>query len=339
MIGIDLAHLAAFAAVVEEGSFELAARRLHVTPSAVSQRVKALESRMGRVLVRRTRPSRPTEAGQVLVRLAGQVALLENEAVAEVSGDAVRGEAVGGSGGAAVRRPLRTPVAVNADSLATWFLPALAAVPVEHAVAFDIRQEDQDHSVALLRDGSVMAAVTAESRPVQGCRAESLGSMRYLAVASPAYHRRYFTRDAGGDDVDGAGGDGGRARPVDGLSRASDGLPAEAFAAAPMLVFNRKDALQQRFVQSVTGQTLDPPVTYLPSSQGFAEAARLGLAWGMVPEQMARPAIASGELVELVEGRWLDVPLYWQRWRLESRALAALTAAVTDAAASALHRS
>jgi LysR family transcriptional regulator (chromosome initiation inhibitor) len=286
---IDPAQLAAFAAVVEEGSFEAAARRLHVTPSAVSQRIKALESRMGQILVRRLRPSRPTEAGRVLARLAHQVALLEGEALAELS----------------VGRPPRLPIAVNADSLATWFLPALRSAEL----VFEIHQEDQDHSAALLRDGAVMAAVTAEPRAVQGCRVEPLGAMRYLAVVSPDYRHRHLA-----------------------------GPLAEALATAPMLVFNRKDGLQQRFLRTLTGRDLEPPVSYLPSSQGFVDAARLGLGWGMVPAQLAGAAIEEGELVEIAPGRGLDVPLYWQRWRLDSPALATLTEAVRATAAAALSR-
>lgn len=290
---VDPAQLAAFAAVVEEGSFEAAARRLHVTPSAVSQRIKALESRMGQILVRRVRPSRPTEAGRVLARLAQQVALLEGEALAAL----------------AVGRTPRIPIAVNADSLATWFLPALATTARTYRATYEIHQEDQDHSVALLRDGAVMAAVTAEPRAVQGCRAEPLGAMRYLAVVSPDYRRRYLA-----------------------------GHLTEALAAAPMLVFNRKDALQERFLRALTGRALEPPVTYLPSSQGFVDAARLGLGWGMVPAWLAGPAIEAGELVEIAPGRGLDVPLYWQRWRLDSPALAGLTEAVRATAATALSR-
>jgi LysR family transcriptional regulator (chromosome initiation inhibitor) len=289
---LDPAQLAAFAAVIEEGSFEAAARRLHVTPSAVSQRIKALESRIGQVLVRRVRPTRPTEAGRVLVRLAHQLALLADEAYAEIAG---------GAG------TPRIPVAVNADSLATWFLPALAALP---GATFEIHQEDQDHSAALLRDGAVMAAVTAEAQPVQGCRVERLGSMRYLAVCSPDYRRRFLP----------------------------DGPTAEALSAAPILVFNRKDTLQARFAHRLTGRRLDPPVTYLPSSQGFVEAARLGLGWGMVPEEMVRAGLDSGGLLALAPGHRLDVPLYWQRWRLDSPVLAALTEAVRTTAAAALSK-
>jgi LysR family transcriptional regulator (chromosome initiation inhibitor) len=299
-MSMDSAQLTAFAAVINEGSFEGAARRLHVTPSAISQRIKALEAQLGQIVVRRTRPSQPTAAGQVLVRLAGQLALLESEALAEIDG--------------APHSPqgLRIPVAVNADSLSTWFLSALAALPAEPARTFAIHQEDQDHSVTLLRDGSVMAAVTTEARPVQGCRVEALGAMRYLAVASPEFRDQYFAEAT------------------------STQALATGFAAAPMLVFNRKDALQERFAEATTGQRLDPPITYLPTSQGFADAARLGLGWGMVPEQLAQASISSGDLIEIVPSRSLDVPLYWQRWKLKSAALDALTAAVVATSSTTL---
>jgi LysR family transcriptional regulator (chromosome initiation inhibitor) len=287
---LDSVQLATFAAVVEEGSFDAAARRLHVTPSAVSQRVKALEQRLGQVLVRRSKPAVPTEAGQSLVRLAGQVALLESETLAAVRG----GENV-----------TRLPIAVNADSLMSWFMPALTAVETGRVVCFDIHSEDQDHSAALLRDGSVMAAVTADPRAVQGCRVLRLGSMRYLAVASPSYVERWLP----------------------------DGVSADGLGRAPMVVFNRKDALQERFLRTVTRRRLAPPVHYVPSSGAFVDAVRLGLGWGMVPEEVAT---GDPRLTELEPGRHVDVPLYWQHWNLDSPALAVLTESVRAAAATAL---
>lgn len=299
MTGLDPAQLAAFSAAIDEGSFEAAARRLHVTPSAISQRIKSLESRLGQVVVRRTRPVEPTEAGRVLQRLATQTELIEHEALAALRGS------MGG-----VAEPLRVPLAVNADSLSTWFLPALAKVPAELAATFDVRAEDQDYSAALLREGTVMAAVTADSRSVQGCRVEPLGAMRYFAVASPEFCARFLP----------------------------DGPTSVALASAPMLMFNRKDALQERFLHALTGERLSPPVTHLPTSQGFLDAARLGLAWGMVPEQLLGTALSHGEVMELAPGRYLDVPLFWQRWRLHSPALDAVTSAVHEAAASALRR-
>lgn len=294
MMRIDLAQLSAFAAVVDEGSFEAAARRLHVTPSAVSQRVKALEARMGQILVTRTRPAGATPAGQVLARYAGQVRLLESEALAGLA-----------SGGDA---DVRLAVAVNADSLATWFLPALAGLADERAARFEIHKEDQDHSATLLREGAVMAAVTGDPRAVQGCSVRPLGRMRYLGVATPRFARRWFP----------------------------DGPTATALAAATTLVFNRKDSLQSRFAREVAGRRVDPPVTVLPSSVGFADATVLGLAWAMLPESMARDPLADGRLVEFAPGRHLDVPLYWQRWKLESPLLADLTDAVVAAAAAQL---
>lgn len=159
MSGLDSAQLRTLAAVVSEGSFEAAGRLLHVTPSAVSQRIKALEETVGQVLVRRQRPCDATEAGRPLLRLAGQLALLEREALADARGP------LGGDPGRT-----RVAVVVNADSLATWFPAALARLPAPPELSFDIRQDDQDHSAELLRAGAVMAAVTAQREAVQGCR-------------------------------------------------------------------------------------------------------------------------------------------------------------------------
>ena len=223
-MAFDADQLSALAAVVHEGSFDAAARRLHVTPSAVSQRIKALEQQVGRVLVLRTRPCRPTEDGEVLVRLAGQVELLGRDAM---------GLLVPAPGGSRARPATRRlPVAVNDDSMSTWFPAAVADLPAD--VLLDLRREDQDLSADLLRDGTVMAAVTADPRAVQGCRVRRLGAMRYLAVAAPDRRERWF----------------------------ADGLGAEAFAAAPLLAFNREDGLQERFVASVVGRrTVTPGCT------------------------------------------------------------------------------
>jgi LysR family transcriptional regulator (chromosome initiation inhibitor) len=283
---LDAVQLATFQAVIEDGSFEAAARTLHVTPSAVSQRIKALEQAVGQVLVRRTKPCTATEAGQALVRLAGQVALLEREALA-----AARGEPGGGG-------RTRISVVVNADSLYAWFLRALAALPAEPALSVELHQDDQDHTTDLLRAGTAMAAVTAQDVAVQGCRVEKLGAMRYLAVAAPGHFA--------------------------------------GFATTPMLVFNRKDRIQHRFLAAMGHGGAEPPIHYIPAAHAFVEAIRLGLGWGMMPEQTAREDIAAGRGVDLAPGRHLDVPLYWQCWRMESTVLTALTTAVKAVAAEAL---
>jgi LysR family transcriptional regulator (chromosome initiation inhibitor) len=268
---VDAVQLATFQAVVDTGSFEAAARQLHVTPSAVSQRIKALESSVGQVLVRRAKPCVATTAGEALVRFAGQVALLEREALDQA------------------RDGTRVSIVVNADSLQTWFLPALARVP---GPRYELHTDDQDYTADLLRAGTAMAAVTAQHVAVQGCRLEKLGAMRYLPV---------------------------------GAARHAADLPN-----APMIVYNRKDRLQHRFLAARTHRPVDPPVHYVPAPSAFVDAIRLGMGWGMVPEQLALPDIEAGHYVRLDDGH-LDVPLYWQYWKIESTVLGELTAAVKDA--------
>ena len=313
---IDSRQLAAFAMVLREGSFDAAARALHLTPSAVSQRIKALEERLGRVLIRRGTPCAATEAGESLQRHAQQLQLLEAQALAPfgLGGGGLGAQAAAGAlaapaKGAPMAAPLPLAIAVNADSLATWFVPALAALRERHAVQLDLHVEDQDHSSALLRQGRVLAAVSAQATPVQGCKVQPLGRMRYLAVASPAYMQRYF----------------------------AGGVNEAALALAPCTVFNQKDQLQARFLRRLSRRRLDPPQHRVPGTHGFIHAAVQGLGWGMNPDVLVAPLLASGELVELVPGLPLEVPLYWQHWGLDAPVLRALTDCVCAAARAMLH--
>ncbi|UJP39768.1 LysR family transcriptional regulator ArgP [Cellulomonas palmilytica] len=301
-MNLDAEQLRALAAVLDEGTFDAAAARLHVTPSAVSQRVRALEQRVGRVLVVRARPCRATEPGAVLARLAGQLALLERDAVAKLGGtrsDAASDESAAGS-------PTRLTVAVNADSLSSWFPAALVGLP--EGVVVDLRREDQDRTAELLRDGTVTAAVTADAHAVQGCRVRPLGAMRYLALVAPAARDRWFP----------------------------DGVDGSSLARAPMVAFNRADTLQHRFAAALVGREVGPPVHYVPSNAAFLEVLAAGLGWGMAPESAAGSGLADGTLVDLAPGRWLDVPLYWQHWSLRTPTLDDLTTRVVRAATTAL---
>jgi LysR family transcriptional regulator (chromosome initiation inhibitor) len=270
------------------GSFDAAAEWLHVTPSAVSQRIKALEQHVGQVRVVREKPCRATAAGVPLLRLAAQTAQLESEALSESSGRSAE--------------LIRIAIAVNADSMATWFTAVLASLP---DMLFDIRIEDQDHSARLLREGAVMGAVTTERTPVPGCRVRSLGVMRYLPVASPAYLERYLP----------------------------DGFTREAIAAAPSIAWNRDDALQDMLVRKAFRRTVARPVHYVPTADGFGAAVRSGLGWGMYPEQLATPNLADGAFVRVAD-LYLDVPLFWQCWKLDSP----LTKTITDTVQSAARR-
>jgi len=295
----DHAQIRALAAVLRSGSFEAAAAELHVTPSAISQRIRALEERLGTVLVIRGQPARPTDAGARLARHAEEVGLLEHLLAADL-------------GLAGMDRPgaaIALRIAVNADSLATWLLPALAAVGAQGAdLLFDLAIDDQDHSEDWLRRGAVSAAITARPGPVQGCDSHPLGHLRYRATASPAYMARWF----------------------------ADGVTAAALARAPVVTYDTKDRLQERWLRTMTGRRPGYRGHMIPSSQGFVEAARLGLGWGMNPEPLVRADLDAGRLVELVADRPLDVALHWQVSRMAGTALAPLTRAVLAAARHAL---
>ncbi|MFE1884184.1 LysR family transcriptional regulator ArgP [Streptomyces diastatochromogenes] len=290
---LPLEHVRTLLAVVDEGTFDAAAAALHVTPSAVSQRIKALEQRTGRVLLQRTKPVRPTESGAVLVRFARQLARLERDARGELG--------LSGAG-----EPTRVSVAVNADSLATWFLGALTRV---EGLCFELHREDEAHTAALLREGLVMAAVTSSPDPVPGCSVRTLGRMRYLAAAAPEFAERYL-----------------------------DGPVRDLLPEAPVVVFDRKDDFQDGFVRRLGGTAASPLRHYVPSSAGFVDAVVAGLGWGMIPEPEALPLLDAGCLVPLAPREWMEVTLYWQRWKLDSPALAALSEAVTATAARALRQ-
>ena len=293
-MNLDHAQLRALAAVVREGSFERAAAALHVTPSAVSQRIKALEDRLGRLLVRRTVPAAATEDGAVLVRLAEQTALLEHDALDRLG---LAGEELPAAG---------IPVAVNHDSLETWFVSAATRFAELARATLDIQPEDQDHTAELLREGRVLGAVTALAEPVQGCRIHALGSMRYAVTCSPAFRDRYFPR----------------------------GVTREALAAAPVLVYNRKDELQARFARRIMGrQPWRPPVWWLPSVRAVVQANIAGLGWTMNALPLVRQELRDGRLVLLRVRAWEHVPLYWQHWRVHSQLMDTLTRAVLAAAA------
>ncbi|YCK80982.1 LysR family transcriptional regulator ArgP [Arthrobacter sp. D3-18] len=300
-------QLLTFATVLSEGTLDAAARLLHITPSAVSQRLKALEQSAGSVLLQRSNPARATEAGEVVLRLARQVAQLEADAGRELG--------LGADGA-----QLAVPIVVNADSLAVWFLAALAKVPADLNVTFDLHRDDEQHSTSLLRSGTVMAAVTATPEPVQGCRVESLGVMRYRAVAAKHFVDRWFPELWKGLDS-------GR------------GLTGAALNAATTVDFDRKDTYQWAFVKSAfkaEGEALPErkgPRHYVPASQDFGDAIRLGLGWGLIPEVQCGPEIADGRLIELAPGHPIDVPLYWQRWRTASRVLDVLSETVRDVSA------
>lgn len=280
----DYKLLAALAAVVEQAGFERAAQVLGLSQSAVSQRVKLLEARVGQPVLVRTTPPTPTEVGRRLLNHVQHVRLLERD---------LQGQAPGLNQNSA---PERLRVALNADSLATWWAGAVGQFCAQHQLLLELVVEDQDVGLKRMRAGDVAACVCATDRPVAGARSVLLGAMRYRALASPAFIERHF----------------------------SQGVDAQALARVPAIVFGPDDFLQHRYLaaQGVEGGFLHH---LCPSSEGFLRLAQAGLGWGLVPEQQVVNELASGELVELQPQQAIDVPLYWHHWNNGGELLNQLT--------------
>jgi len=290
---IDHPAARAVAMVVQTGSFEAAARALHVTPSAVSQRVKQLEERLGTVLIERGTPCAATEQVNWICLHIEHLGMLERELAANLPGLADP---------AATAERVTLNIATNANGLESWFLDAVAPFTWATDYLLNIAIDDEDHTAEWLRRGGVLAAVTYLQEPVQGCRVAALGALRYRATASPAYIERYL----------------------------ANGVTPASMAGAPALTFNQKDTLQQAWLRRVFDLSVTVPTHWLPSTQSFVDASLAGMGWGMNSEQLVSGHMRSGRLVELVPGTPLDVPLYWQASRLAADRLGGLTRAVVS---------
>ena len=301
MTTFDPAALEALAAIVEEGGFERAAQRLSITQSAVSQRLRALEAQVGTVLIVRSRPLRPTSAGHLLLKHAKQLRLLR----ADLDRD-LRELAPSSAGGA--REEERISLAINADSIATWALPALDAL-VREGLPLEIITDDQDFTQEWLREGQVLGCVTTLKQALRGCKVLPLGAMDYVAVAQAGYASEHLP----------------------------SGITAQNFRETPFVAFNRKDDLQAEFVARVLGlRRVTLNQMFVPSSEGQVRAVLAGWGVSVVPELLVRGLLAQGALVEVAAGSRVSVQLYWHCWNLESAVLDQLTKALREAASAAL---
>ncbi|WP_420472702.1 LysR family transcriptional regulator ArgP [Noviherbaspirillum sp. ST9] len=292
---LDPRQCEAVLAVIEHGSFEQAAAVLHLTPSAVSQRVRALEVFLGTPLVVRTRPCRATPAAQRLLQYLRRVQSLEDDLRAELAGEQ--------------SAPQSISIALNNDSLACWFLPALAPFAIAEQVLLDLILDNQDHTYTLLEEGRALGCISTESQPMRGCSVEPLGAMRYRCMASPDFRARWFAR---------------------GMSRA-------AAAKAPVVIFDRKDRLQADFLLKHFGLPEDAyPQHTVPASDPYMQAVVHGLGWGMLPELQMGSLRERGVLVDLAPNRTVDVGLYWHAWKVQSPRMERLSRALVAQARSML---
>ena len=295
---LDARQLDALAAVIEHGGFGPAAQALNLTLAAVSLRIKALEEGLGQRLLVRGKTVRATAAGQALLAHVKQLRLMEADLLGGLQGGGAKDGA----------RWQNLSVAINADSVASWFLPGVAPLLKRHRLLLEIVIDDQDHTHDALKSGDVVGCVTTLAQPMRGCVAEPLGVMRYRCVAAPEVVQRCTT-------------------PRGAVS-------PHQLLAHPAIIFNRKDALQDAFLEQHFGlKQPHYPRHYTPAVDAFERAIELGLGWGMVPEQDlgGRPG-----LQEVLPGATVDVVLYWQHWEREPLSAQRLTAAVKAAAHASL---
>jgi len=296
----DTDALECLAAIVEEGGFERAAVRLSVTQSAVSQRLRALEAQVGTVLLVRSRPVKPTSAGRLLIKHAMQMRLLRADLETDLQ------DLTPGSG--AQREEDRISIAINADSIATWALPALGPL-VSEGLPLEIITDDQDFTHEWLREGQVLGCVTTLKQALRGCKVLPLGAMHYVAVASADYAR----------------------------ANCPKGLTTHNFRQIPFIAFNRKDDLQTEFVGKACGlRRVTLSQRFVPSSEGQVRAVLAGWGVSVLPALQVQGLLASGELVNLAPQVTLPVNLYWHCWNLDSVVIDRLTAALSTAAATVL---
>lgn len=288
---LDSRQCEAVLAVIDSGSFEQAATMLHLTPSAVSQRVRALEAFVGSPLVVRTRPCRATPAGQRLLQHLRRVQSMEDDLQADFAGEQ--------------SAPLSVAIALNNDTLASWFLPALAPFVIREQILLDLTLDDQDHTYTLLEAGLALGCISTEAQPMRGCRVEPLGAMRYRCMASPAFRTQWFAK----------------------------GMTRTAVQKAPVVVFDRKDRLQADFLLKHYGLPDDAyPKHFVPASAPCMQAIVLGIGWGMLPELQMRELQKKGALVDIAPARPADVHLFWHGWKVQSPRMERLSRTLVQAA-------
>ncbi len=275
---LDRDQLETFATVAEEHSFERAAMLLNITRGAVSQRIKALEESLATVLVVRERPIAPTPAGEILLRHVKAMRILEGSALSELMP------------APKTNIPVPLAIAVNADSLATWFPAVLRQILLNRRTSIEVICDDQDHTSARLARGEVIGCISTHFRPAVGFLAEPLGVMTYRCCATHEFTAQYF----------------------------SNGFSVAGVLAATAVLFNRKDSLHDDFLRQQFGFAIDRYAKhYLPSPAALLDAIAIGAGYGLVPSTQCDPLIQDGRLVDLAPSHAVDVALYWHHWDLE----------------------
>ena len=327
---IDFKFMEALVAVIEQGGFEKAAKVLHITQSAISQRIKHLEETAGQILLVRSAPPVPTDAGIHIIKYFKQVKQLEEELLENLL-----------PAQKSTFKPLA--VGINADALATWFLDAVIPFLKKERVTLDIRVDDQDETHAMLRDGEVFGCISSKEISIQGCSSRFLGEMTYRMVATPNFVNQWFS-NADAKEKYPIGNNHSKSvkknRQINFVPRLNT-ISRESIQKAPMLVFNMKDELQHRALRAALNGNLPDgiPTHYLPSSEKFLTFILSDMAYGMLPDIQSRPYLERGDLVELFPDHPICVPLFWHCWNIKFQLLENFSRTLIDKAAILLESS
>jgi LysR family transcriptional regulator (chromosome initiation inhibitor) len=282
---LDYKLVEAMAMVILEQGFEKAAHKLHLTQSAISQRIKLLEEQAGQILLIRDTPPCATSAGRRVLKHYMQVKRLEDDLLqysSTASGNQFASISIG----------------VNEDSLDLWFFDAIQPFLADERVVLDLKVDDQERTHGFLKNGEVVGCISTEDQPMQGCRLTYLGRMNYHLMAAPDFVAKWFQNGLG----------------LAGLHSA----PAVIFSRKDDL----HNKMCRRLVGKSLSQL---NTFYIPSSKKFFDLIVSGFAYGMVPDLQGMPLLNKGRLIDLAPQVQIPVDLYWHCWNLKSPLLDKLT--------------
>lgn len=278
---LDYKSIEALHAVIELQSFEAAAKKLHITQSAVSQRIKNLETYYGETILIRIQPYKPTELGKFLIGHFKRVCLLEDTLEQQMQSKATK---------------LHIAIALNRDSLETWFLDLINKIDLCQDILLEIIADDQDLTLDYFKKGLVSACLSTSSKEITGSNVTFLGNMEYLLVASPQFIKHYFPHQN------------------------STKKQIQYLLEAPALKFDKNDVLHEHYLEKFFNLH-KPELNYqiIPSVRGFKQYALLGYGYGLIPKIDIIQELKEKKLIQLYNDKILKVPLFWHSWKVTSK--------------------
>lgn len=274
---IDYRGIEALYMVLELQSFEAAAKKLHITQSAVSQRIKGLETHFGEPVLIRNLPYTLTRLGETLVGHYQRISILEKDLEKQIS--------------TSYEKP-RISIAINRDSLETWFLELMKNKLIFENVLLEVVADDQELTLEYFKKGLVSACLSTSKKTTPEGESVFLGDMEYLLVCSPDFKDKYFSK-----------------RDV-----------IKSLLAAPAVKFDKNDFLHEKYLEKYFSlKNAELNFHLIPSVQGFKRYALLGYGYCLIPKIDIVQELKKGELVQIFKDKTWKVPFYWHYWTLESK--------------------